>query len=250
MENPYEYAESPPKAEPARLPLPETFLFEEKEPEYFNLKYILLRSAVAVAEPIFIGLVFYISCIPFLVVSILLKGGHVPDEMASIIWVIIIALPLIVFGIDIYLIVFCLSVPSVLYRICDRILSISHEMPFEGMRCQITTFPRRNKGICRRLLDNADDLGWIRIEENGIRFQGDQIHLFIPGEIIEEFEYTNKAKIRHFMGTQGTQITLKRCEGIPFKAIGLHELESRKSTEMRKMRKKLHESVESLCDRF
>lgn len=60
-----------------------------------------------------------------------------------------------------------------------RSLSSASASAGERFLVQITLAPRLRSGL-RALIEDADDIGWLSLEDSGLAFRGDSIDLFIP----------------------------------------------------------------------
>jgi hypothetical protein len=59
-----------------------------------------------------------------------------------------------------------------------------------GFMVQLTLTPRICSGL-RALLEDADDVGWLRLTESGLLFQGDSIQLAVPYAEIRDLSTEN-----------------------------------------------------------
>ncbi len=59
-----------------------------------------------------------------------------------------------------------------------------------GFMVQLTLKPRIHSGL-RALLEDADDVGWLRLTESGLLFQGDSIILSVPYNQIRQLKTEN-----------------------------------------------------------
>ena len=60
----------------------------------------------------------------------------------------------------------------------------------EGFIVQLTLSPRFRSGL-RAILEDADDIGYLTFEGNGLRFAGDSVKAFVPYERIEAVRAEN-----------------------------------------------------------
>jgi hypothetical protein len=81
-----------------------------------------------------------------------------------------------------------------------------------GFMVQLTLAPRVRSGL-RALLEDADDVGWLRLTESGLLFQGDSIQLAVPYEEIRDLRTKN-------LGWRGLFVYGSPCT---FAVRGLHE---------------------------
>jgi hypothetical protein len=72
------------------------------------------------------------------------------------------------------------------------IRSLNHGSVTEpgGFMVQLTLAPRVRSGL-RALLEDADDVGWLRLKESGLLFQGDSITLSVPYDQIRQLKTEN-----------------------------------------------------------
>ena len=59
-----------------------------------------------------------------------------------------------------------------------------------GFMVQLTLTPRTRSGLCA-LLEDADDVGWLRLTDSGLLFQGDSIQLAVPYDEIRHLKTEN-----------------------------------------------------------
>ena len=71
-------------------------------------------------------------------------------------------------------------------RLVRRCYPESEHNP-EGFVVQLTVFPRLHAGA-RALLEDADDIGWLRFGEEELLYQGDAVRLVVPYERIGKLE--------------------------------------------------------------
>ena len=64
------------------------------------------------------------------------------------------------------------SIFHVNYYIRSLVLRTQPSPPGDGYVCQISTAPRQYTGL-RGFLEDADDVGWLTVTEDGLRFNGD-----------------------------------------------------------------------------
>jgi hypothetical protein len=80
---------------------------------------------------------------------------------------------------------------------------------------QVTVTPRLRTGL-RAVVEDADDVGWLTIGDDGLSFQGDSIRLFLPWE--------NIRKVRpHDLGLRGIFV---HARSIAVVVCGMPKVES------------------------
>jgi hypothetical protein len=60
----------------------------------------------------------------------------------------------------------------------------------EGFVVQLTLWPRIRSGL-QAVMEDADDIGWLTFEKEGVRFEGDSVKAFVPYERIQAVHTEN-----------------------------------------------------------
>ena len=101
---------------------------------------------------------------------------------------------------------------------------------------QIRLHPRLQTGL-RALIEDADDIGILSVEADGIRFTGDSLHISLPFTGISEIHPHNVGIRGRFLYGQTTKISTNALEG--FTAMEFSERSSLVLPESRRISKAL-----------
>lgn len=87
----------------------------------------------------------------------------------------------------------------------------------DGYVVQLTLSPRIRSGF-RAVLEDADDIGYLRITDNGLCFEGDSVKLSVPFEQVEQVRLRN-------IGLRGLYICGQRIRALVSGVPGVESLE-------------------------
>lgn len=246
-ENPYEYIGSEHRDDKPRGQIIdfsfENFRYGERKPTWFKFSYIIIGTFV---------LALYSGILTFVFLMAIIGAGNLTYyilEHFSTLPVPIIAFFSFCSGLFVFIIVaiFLAYISPILargYDVANILLRIRIEVPPGAYRCQFTAFPRRFGGL-RGFLDDSDDIGWIKVEPNGIRFEGDRSMLFIPAELISEVVY-RVDYIRSAGFSRRTRIILHYPGELPFHSCEFGEIQSKTLPDLWRIPWELHQSIENL----
>jgi hypothetical protein len=85
----------------------------------------------------------------------------------------------------------------------------------DGFVVQLTVFPRLRTGL-RGLLEDADDIGYLRVTGNELVYQGDSVRLNLPLELIEKVEQRNIGLRVPFIHGWRMRLSVTGLRGIEF----------------------------------
>lgn len=207
---------------------PDGFTYEESLPRRFNLKFIwiniivrnFLKLTILVCLSYFSGIFQYSFG----------TSGRTPLEG-------------ITFVIFAFLCVYFAPFIFRTYDITNKIRRIEPDRYPGEIFCQFTAYPRRNS-FFRRFMDDADDLGMLSIDDEGLSFQGDHTSFFLPKSMIEEIEYYSE--IPRSLGMSKRTRIMISPEAEPFFVFEFGELETCTITSLLKNPKKIHEKIRKL----
>lgn len=121
------------------------------------------------------------------------------------------------------------------------------DKPADAIPARFTSLPRQCKGHRATVLD-ADDIGWVRVKENGIEFSGEHTKLFIPaGMIASQRLFTEFSRSG---GGLRTKIELQFAQDLPFQACIIAENAGYTLTGGRRIAKRLHEKIVSITESY
>lgn len=106
----------------------------------------------------------------------------------------------------------------------------------ESFLVQLTISPRIRKGL-RALIEDADDIGWLRLPESGLVFEGDSVRLSVPWERIQDVRAEN-AGWRYVL-LHGTTLEVKGLGDVV--ALNFAERSSCVLPSSRRTARRLHE---------
>lgn len=118
--------------------------------------------------------------------------------------------------------------------------------PQEGaISCLFTAKPRQKHSWGRKTYLEADDIGWIKVEAEGIRFEGEHTKLFIPGNMIGELKFFTE--YFRTAGMRRSRLSLQFAEDLPFNSCVFWIYSGRTIFESRRHSKELHEKIEAIA---
>ncbi len=79
--------------------------------------------------------------------------------------------------------------------------------------CQLSLSPRFYSGL-RGFLEDADDIGWLEIKDDGIVFKGDSMNLSLPFEAINRIATLDRGYRMLGMGGRKVRISTRALDGI------------------------------------
>jgi hypothetical protein len=110
---------------------------------------------------------------------------------------------------------------------------------------QITLCPRIRAGI-RALIEDADDIGYLSLNESGLLFSGDAVKLMIPFERIRAVEGENVGLRGLYVSAGRIRLAVSGLEG--FEAVEIAERGSRVLPTSRKVTRELFYRLKSRLD--
>lgn len=96
-------------------------------------------------------------------------------------------------------------------RLVHSLVGAAEGKGAEGFVVQLTLSPRLRSGV-RAVLEDADDIGRLTLEEDGARFAGDAVKVFVPYDRIEDVRAENSGLRGGFV--YGRRIRVVAC-GLP-----------------------------------
>ena len=218
----------------------EGFSLKERTPKWFGVFFVIFGYVFLIVWGIMIGC--FIT-VPAATISIALKLTILNHFSPGIGF--LLASPLLLLCICV--LIFFAPVVFRGYNVVFWLLQIRWDRKPLDILCQVAYFPRRSNLGFLRFLDDADDIGLIQIENDGIRFLGDHAEFFLHAKAIDHITYY--VNIGRTMGlARRTRIFLKAPDAFPIKRIEIGELESRIITDLWKTPVALHREIESLIN--
>ena len=214
------------------------FSLKERTPKWFGVIFVILCNIF----PLFMVGIFCITVtLPTALLALILESttlkGH-SFEMA-----LLYASPLFLLGLGVM--IFYTPITSRGNKLAICLLWFRWNRKPSDILCQVTYRPRRSSLGFLRFLNDADDIGLIRIENDEIRFLGDHAEFSFRAKAIGHITF-----YIHFGRSMGparrTGIFLNAPDSFPIKRIEIGELESRTIFGLWKMPVTLHQAIESL----